>query len=483
MKPAPILRPNREVLNAILRNDLYSFTRAVFPLVSTSGTFLPNWHIEAMAHALDQVRRGAIRRLVITVPPRYLKSILASVAFPAFLLGHDPTARSICVSYSDQLARSHANDCRAVLGSDKYREVFPRTLVSPQKDTETEVKTTLRGYRYATSVGGTLTGRGGNFLIIDDPQKPEDAHSELARDKIDRWYHTTLYPRLDNKQDDAIIVVMQRLHVDDLVGKLLQQLGWHHLDLAAIAERDEKIPLGHGRYHHRRRGDVLHPERESLSSLEQTRLGMGTMDFAAQYQQSPVPEEGNLIHWRWFNFYDTPPDSAPKDEIIVTWDTALSSKDLSSYSVGIVMRVRGDDVYILDVVRQQLEYPDLRRRVVELHHRWRHDSNSYALVIEKKGSGMSLIQDLEREHKIRAIAIDPIGDKIMRMASQTAKIEAGHVFLPRSAPWLGEFQKELMAFPRGRSDDQVDALSQGLAYIAEMRSRVKASWGAITGFY
>jgi hypothetical protein len=186
MKPYPASRPTREVLNAVLRNDFYSFTRAVFPLVSTSGTFLPNWHIEAMAYALDQVRCGAVPRLAINVPPRYLKSILTSVAFPAFLLGHDPTARIICVSYSDQLARSHANDCRAILGSDKYRELFPHTIISPHKDTETEVKTTRRGYRFATSVGGTLTGRGGNFLIIDDPQKPEDAHSELAREKIDR---------------------------------------------------------------------------------------------------------------------------------------------------------------------------------------------------------------------------------------------------------------------------------------------------------
>jgi predicted phage terminase large subunit-like protein len=398
------------------------------------------------------------------------------------LLGHDPTARIISVCYSDLLARSHANDTRVILGSDQYRELFPGTIISPHKDTETEVKTTRRGYRFATSVGGTLTGRGGNFLIIDDPQKPEDAHSALAREKIEWWYHSSLYPRLDNKQDGAIIVVMQRLHVDDLVGKLLQQGGWHHLNLAAIAEMDEIIPLGRGRYH-RRRGDVLHPERESLASLEQTRRGMGQLDFSAQYQQAPVPEEGNLIHWKWFNTYDAPPHKEPKDEIIVSWDTALSSKELSSYSVGIVMQVRSDDIYILDVLREQLEYPDLRRKVIEAHIRWRYACNNYALVIEKKGSGMSLIQDLKQEHNIRAIAIEPIGDKIMRMASQTAKVEAGHVFLPRAAPWLEEFQKEVMAFPRGRADDQVDALSQGLAYISEMRSRVKAGWGTVKGFY
>jgi predicted phage terminase large subunit-like protein len=228
---------------------------------------------------------------------------------------------------------------------------------------------------------------------------------------------------------------------------------------------------------------VLHPEREPLASLEQTKLGMGSLDFAAQYQQSPIPEEGNLIRWKWFNYYDDPPLRGPDDRIIISWDTALSSKDLSSYSVGIVMQVRGDDVYIVDVIREQLEYPDLRRKVIEIHNRWKHACRNYALLIENKGSGMSLIQDLKCESQIRAISIAPIGDKIMRMTAQTAKIEAGHVFLPRAAHWLGEFQKEVMGFPRGHSDDQVDALSQGLAYVSDLRSRRVSAAIIPSGFY
>jgi hypothetical protein len=216
-------RTNSWHVAAALRSDLYSFVQAIFPIVSGQATFLPNRHIEAMTYALTKVLRGETKRLIITVPPRNLKSICASVALPAYGLGHDPTRRFICVSYSEALARKHANDCRALMRSPLYRRVFPGTRISPGKDTETEFATTAGGYRLATSVGGTLTGRGGNFVIIDDPLKPQDAYSELARDSTQQWYCNTLLTRLDNKSEDAIVVVMQRLHVGDLVGYLLEK--------------------------------------------------------------------------------------------------------------------------------------------------------------------------------------------------------------------------------------------------------------------
>ena len=234
----------------------------------------------------SEVMRGITRRLIITVPPRSLKSICASVALPAFALGHDPSRRIVCVSYSEGLARKHANDCRALMRSDLYRRIFPATRISPAKDTETEVMTTARGSRLATSVGGTLTGRGGNLLIIDDPLKPQDAHSESARESLKQWYSNTLLSRLDHKTEGSIIVVMQRLHPDDLVGHLLEQSGWTHLNLPAIAEEDTIVRLGPNRSHRRRVGDLIHPERESQVALDELKASMGSMEFAAQYQQT-----------------------------------------------------------------------------------------------------------------------------------------------------------------------------------------------------
>jgi len=158
--------------------------------------------------------------------------------------------------------------------------------------------------------------RGGNLIIIDDPLKPQDAYSETARESTKQWYSNTLLSRLDDKTNDAIVVVMQRLHMDDLVGHLLEQDGWTHLNLPAIAQWEHSISLGPARSHLRRRGDLLHPNRESRAVLDELKRSMGSLDFAAQYQQEPVAEDGNLIKWKWFSFYDRPPHREIKDKII-----------------------------------------------------------------------------------------------------------------------------------------------------------------------
>ena len=221
------------------------------------------------------------------------------------------------------------------------------------------------------------------------------------------------------------------------------------------------VELSYLHTHLRQSGDLLHPEREPRSILDAAKRAMGTMDFAAQYQQAPIIVGGNLIKWDWFRIYDNPPPRNSNDRIVVSWDTAMSSKELASYSACVVLQIRGETVHVLDVIRERLEYPALKRKVVEVHKRWRYAANDYALLIENKGSGMSLIQDLEQEH-IYALAVDPVGDKVMRMNQQTARVEARSVWLPRVAPWLEEFRHEVMAFPVGRYSDQVDALSQGL---------------------
>jgi hypothetical protein len=193
----------------------------VFETVVPGARFSRNWSTEAVAHALERVVRGETTRLIVNIPPRHLKSICASVALPAFLLGHDPT-RVICVSYSGDLAVKFSNDCRAVMQAEWYKKTFPLTQIDRAKNTETEFRTTKRGYRLATSVGGTLTGRGGDVIIIDDPIKPQDAQSEAIRNKTIQWYENTLLSRLDDKVHGAIVLVMQRLHLDDLAGHLLE---------------------------------------------------------------------------------------------------------------------------------------------------------------------------------------------------------------------------------------------------------------------
>ncbi len=467
----------RRELAAILRQDLASFTAKSFGTVDPNTAYQDNWHVRAISWHLEQCLDGAIKRLIITLPPRNLKSICASVAFPAWALGHKPGLRFICVSYSGDLVRKHALDCRAVMESPWYREIFPGTRLHPEKNTEGEFMTTKRGSRLSTSVGGTLTGRGGNFIIIDDPMKPSEAMSETRREAVKQFYDGTLYSRLDNKADDVIVLIMQRLHVDDLVGHVLETEGWVHLNIPAIAEHDEVYELGPGRLYTRRTGEVIHPARESAKVLESIKKTLGTYDFSAQYLQNPVPLGGNMIKWSWFKTYDTTPPWGRDDEIVQRWVTASECSELSDYSVGTTWLIKGDDCYLIDVTRERLDYPFLRKRVIKdaaRHH-------ASAILIEDKGSGTSLIQDLEQAG-IHPIAIEPHGDKITRMWAQAARIEAGTVHLPKSAPWLQDFQSEVMQFPNGRHDDQVDSLSQFLGWLDERSRLVECRMIKLTGY-
>ena len=447
-------------LRAVLRQDLVSFIQKVFSTVSPNDRYLHNWHIDANAWRLQQCLEGPNKRLIITLPPRSLKSICASVAFPAWVLGHDPSKRIICVSYSTELARKHALDCRAVMESPWYKAIFPKTRLHPDKNTELEVMTTARGFRMATSVGGTLTGRGGNFIVLDDPMNPADAMSDVRRETVKQWYDGTLYSRLDNKAEDAIIVVTQRLHVDDLVAHLLEKEEWVHLNIPAKAECDQVYEIGPGQVYERRAGEVLHPEREPLEMLEKIKANLGSYGFAAQYQQNPVPLGGGMIKWQWFQSYRELPPRGPNSQIVQSWDTASKASELNDYSVCTTWQVEGDDCYLIHVARGRLEYPDLKKRVPALAHAHKAD----AVLIEDSGSGTSLIQDLRREGA-RCIAIKPEGDKVTRMCAVSAHIEAGYVYLPERAPWLDDFQTEVLQFPNGRHDDQVDSMSQFLNWL------------------
>ncbi len=458
-----IPRDEGDILNVLLRNDLRSFIHWSFQAVVSGGTFRPNWHIQAIAWHLTKCLDGRIRRLIITLPPRSLKSICASVAFPAWVLGRDPTRKIICASYSQELAAKHARDCRALMQSERYRKVFSKTRIDPEKNSELEFMTTARGFRLTTSVGGTLTGRGGNFILIDDPLKPSDAVSRPLREAVNQWYSNTLYSRLDDKSQDVIVIIMQRLHLDDLVGHVLEGEDWTHLNLPAIAVAPEKIFFGEEDFHERQPGDLLHPERESKESLDRIRTTMGTYGFSAQYQQNPIPPEGNLIKWGWFNFFSTPPDRESNDQIVQSWDTASKADELNDYSVCTTWLLRGKDCYLLDVTRRHADYPALKKLTLRLVETYRAD----AVLIEDRSSGTQLIQDLNHEGEVRPIAIQPEGDKVTRMSTQSAKIEAGHVFLPEQAPWLEEFQSEVLQFPHGRYDDQIDSLSQFLKWVSQ----------------
>ncbi|GJE61114.1 phage terminase large subunit [Methylobacterium trifolii] len=451
-----------ELLDHILREDLGFFLQKAFGTVVQGDSYEPNWHLDAITHHLEEVMAGRIRRLIITVPPRSGKSLCASVAFPAWMLGRDPTKRIICVSYAQELSSKLSNQTRQLMRAPWYQRVFPDTRLGGAKNTESEFETTRGGFRMATSVGGVLTGRGGHVIILDDPIKPADAMSESVRTGTNEWYDMTLLSRLDNKTEGAIILVMQRLHVDDLAGHLLDRGGWTHLNLPAIAETDQIIPIAPCKVHRRRTGELLHPEREPMAVLDELKRALGSFTFAAQYQQEPVPAGGNMFNLAWFPRYSEglSPGAYGDDEVYQSWDTASKGGELNDYSVCTTWLVRRGAYYLLDVFRERLGYPELRRKVIELNQRWRPNG----VLIEDKASGEQLVQDLRNNGDVFAIPVQPKGDKLVRADSQAACVEGGRVLLPERAAWLGEFEKEVLAFPYCRHDDQVDAMSQFLIW-------------------
>jgi predicted phage terminase large subunit-like protein len=467
-KSLPVKRPTRPsptaiaAFHAVLRQHLRSFCEKVFATICPSQIYVPNWHVDLIADRLEQCQSGRIKRLIITMPPRYLKSIVGSVAFPAFLLGHDPTARIVCVSYAQDLAEKHAADCRLVMNSPWYRRLFPKTVLS--RETAGALTTTQRGFRLATSVGGTLTGLGGNIIIIDDYIKPQDALSDAKRAEANNWFEQTLFSRLDSKTDSVIIVIMQRLHVDDLVGRLLSRSDhWVHLNLPAIAAVPERFELGDGRIFTRAAGEPLHATREPLQVLDEIRAAMGSLTFAAQYLQDPAPLEGGLIKWFWFKSSLGPPVKQPGDLLIHSWDTASKADEVHDYSVCTVWLSHAGANHLLDVHRERLEYPLLKKRIMELAIRDQPD----LILIEDKASGTHLLQDLAADQRLPLTPILPSENKVIRAIAASARIEGGQVFVPVVAPWLDEFKREILAFPQGRFDDQVDSMSQYLTWIGE----------------
>jgi predicted phage terminase large subunit-like protein len=406
------------------------------------------------------VREGKIRRLIINLPPRHLKSLLASIAFPAWCLGHDPSAQILCVSYAQDLADKLARDCRSIMMTSWYRRIFS-TRLAPHRQAVQEFLTTAQGYRLSTSNGGVLTGRGSDIILIDDPLKPEEALSDVQRQAANIWYDTTLYSRLNDKRTGAIVLIMQRLHEDDLVGHVLEQEPWEIVRFPAITEEDEvhHIETIWGpRCFTRRQGEPLRPDREPLETIDRIRGTVGEYNFAGQYQQTPAPLGGGMVRAEWFKRYGAVERPESFDRIVQSWDTANKATELSDFSVCTTWGIKGKDLYLLGVLRQRLEYPALKRAVRDHQGLF----NADVVLIEDKASGTQLIQELIVDGFHRVTRYKPECDKIMRLHAQTAAIENGFVYIPQTAPWLTEYLHEITVFPKGKHDDQVDSTAQFL---------------------
>lgn len=446
-----------QLYHAILRTDLSSFIARSFRSVNPGTPYQPNWHIDLIAEHLNACTQGEIPRLIINMPPRALKSLSISVAWPAWLLGQNPAIRIMAASYAMPLSLKFSQDCRLLLSEPWYHDIFPNTRILRGSDEKAKFITTRRGYRLATSVGTSIIGEGGNVLIVDDPLNPQQAMSPSQRQRTSEWFEQAFLPRLDDKQRGCVVVVMQRLHADDLTGHLLSQGNhWHHLCLPAIAERRTVLEFRDLTII-REAGSLLHSEREDQTILDRAQQELGSHAFAAQYLQSPISQEASMIHAEWLRSYDRLPEAEPR-RIVQSWDTAIKAGSAHDASACATWLEFEDGLYLTDMSVLRAEYPELKRAILKLAEQYQ----PHAILIEDKASGQSLLQDLRRETHLPLIGITPRGDKLTRLASVSAMIEAGQVYLPRYAAWRAAFEQELFSFPHGAHDDQVDAFTQYL---------------------
>lgn len=410
-----------------------------------------------LIETLDQLERGTLgtQNLLITMPPRHGKSDYATVNFPPYYMGRDPRRFVMSSSYNAILASDFGKQTRNISEEKLTSQIFPRMRVSPDSRASDVWTTTLKGAYFGVGLDGTTSGRPANCLIVDDPFKSrEDADSGTMRNKVWNFYTsaltTRLQPTIDGKPPIQI-VILTRWHPDDLAGRIMQTEDWKN-GLWTHVNFEARQTAPDGTKH------ALWPERFDLDWLAR-REALNPREFASLYQQTPYIEGGNLIHTDWWRTY---PHDQPLPAFItsiVAVDTASKTKDHHDPSVALAAGLTRDgDIYIFDHFRARLEFPDLKRRLIQLNNAHRNRALR-GFYIEDRASGHSIIQELKRESGISVIPYKVTHDKVARVSAILPILEAGRIYLPDFASWVPNFIKECSEFPSSKHDDQVDALS------------------------
>lgn len=447
---------------ARLSEDFYFFSRFAFKH-QTGIKWTRNWHHQTICDALMRVYRGECKRLIINIPPRYSKTELAVVNFIAWCLAKAPDCEFIHCSYSARLAANNTSRARDIVTSEWYQHYFPNVQLDSSTSGKDHWKTTCAGVVYASGSYGTITGFGaGKFLgpdvpytfkgaiIIDDPHKADEGNSDVMRQNVIDWYGNTVKSRV-NSPDTPIIVIMQRLHENDLSGFLLgggSGEDWEHLNIPAVNDNDEALwPAKH--------------DREALRKMETANAYV----FAGQYMQRPSPLGGGIFKDGWWRYYRTPP--AKFKRIIQSWDTGFKTKEQNDPSSCTTWGETDDGYYLLERFNKRMEFPELKRMAVSLFLKW----NPNAVLVEDKASGQSLIQEFKhpvphegRNVRLPILAIKVDSDKVTRAFACTPLVESGQVFLPEAAEWLSDYTTQMGTFPNAAHDDDVDSTTQALNY-------------------
>jgi len=449
----------------LLTRSFRAFIKPAFQAVEPSTTFVPGWHIDAIADHLEAISKGEVRQLIINVPPGHMKSMTVSVLWPCWEWASEPHLRYLCASYAGSLALRDAVRMRRLIESPWYQVLWPNVAFERDQNAKEYFENTVGGYRSSSGVGGSILGHRGDRLLVDDAHKTQESESEGVREGVIEWWNSTMISRAKDPQTVAKVIIAQRIHERDLPGYLLDQGGWMHLNLPAEYESKPFVyvkaipPLT--KDPRTVDGDLLWPERFGPQEIADAKLA-GSYNYSAQYQQRPAPAGGGLIKREWFKFYDLDPDviAMSADQVIQSWDLAFKGLETSDRVAGHVWARKGAQVFLLHRVNANLNFPATRRAIETVSARW---PQALLKLVEDKANGPAIIDDLK--HTVQGlVAVEPRGTKEARAAAVSPVIEAGNVFLPNplQAPWVEDFLAECSSFPKGAHDDDVDAMTQAL---------------------
>ncbi len=417
-------------------------------------------HLQLLSNELVKLRLrepGWPRRLMVTMPVRHGKSETCSHWFPVWDLALDPADKIICASYEAEFAAHWGRLTRR-----SVQEHYPILGARVTEDSKAAHRWETRegGGMTTAGVGGPITGKGGNILILDDPIKnAEEANSQLIRDNLWEWWQTTFLTRLE--PDGVIVLIMSRWHEDDLIGRLMASPEfkfWRHVDLPAVAEGGDSLG--------RPRGAALWPERYDETALEDKRAEIGSRAFNALYQQHPTPPEGSAIHRSWWSWYDEAPPLETFDQIIQSWDTTFKNTATSDFVAGGLLGRKGSDIYVLDVQHERMNGPETLKAIKTFDQQW---PQAVWAIIEDSASGSMILDILERErgHVVRVKTGNRSKETRLHWGvnSAAAIIERGRVFLKKGASWSAKIVNEAAAFPHGTHDDLIDMLVQAIEHL------------------
>ena len=467
VKAEIIRRAENELKIREARNNLLSFISVTYK------DYKIGWVHQEICQTLDNFLKDLIEgkrpRLIITMPPRSGKSEIVSRRFPAYFLGKYPDLSIISVSYSATLAEDFCRDVQRIIDSDEYKKIFSDTKLSDKKDKNYKRTSDIfeivghKGVYCSAGVGGGITGKGCDILIIDDPIKNrQEANSENTRKKIFDWYSSTAYTRLS--PIGGVIMMCTRWHLDDLIGKVLNDKGqkpFHVISYPAIAEHDEP---------HRKQGEALHPERFSLEILNEIKSTLSASDWLSLYQQRPTPEGGAIFETSKLRYYDESSEPKRFDQIVGSWDMTFKENKTSDFVVGQLWGRKGSEFYLLDMVRDRMDFVKTLKVFINFANKHK---NCNCWLVEDKANGTAIISTLKK-HISGIIPITPKESKQERAYAITPYLEAGNIFFPKNQKFTKDLEEEMLQFPAGAHDDTVDSMTQALNYF-RMKKRVQMS--------